>query len=415
MNHLNIKASLLLALVLLIITADAVNAQDDAKFDRDLLKIQDQLLLKSGASLTGVIGDLPKDKSEPISFESPAGDSMLIDRVLISKIEKVDSVALQYNRLLDQMGDKAQSHRDMVSWCEEQERGRARFRSQILFHRKRILFYEPDDRPTRTKLGYTFLKDENRWVDKEQFWAQQGYNRQGDSQLFEETVGKIDQFNSQMVVKRKKLSSWQRNLRRMSHREAVDSLVAIADPQLMPRIYEKFSDTKDPALRAVYAETFATARPTTSSAIQGLVTSVMDDGSDIALDYLRQDDFNRSQVATFLKPFLGSKNNATIQRAAFALGELEAHGTILALSQVLQTKHQVRAATQNSGAQRVQGNAGGESYQFGGQSAKSVVVKNDAVLGALKKITGQDFGFSKKAYQKWYVQNYTHVGLKARR
>ena len=404
-----------MALLVLITTTDAINAQDDTGFNKDLLKVQDQLLLKSGASLIGDLGDLPADKSEAISFKSPVGDSMLIDRQLISKIKKVDSTALRYNDLLNQMKDDAQSHRSMVAWCEEQERGRARFRSQILFHRKRILFFEPNDRSTRTKLGYTFLKDENRWVDKEQFWSQQGYTRQGDSQLFEETVGKLDQYNSQLVVKKKKFSSWQRKLRRMSHREAVDSLVAIADPQLMPVIYERFSNTTDKGLRAVYAEAFATARPTSSSAVQGLVTAVMDDGSDIALDYLRQEDFNRSQVASFLIPFLASKVNAKVQRAGFALGELEANGATLALARALKTKHQVRAATQNSGAQRVQGNAGGESFAFGGSKAESIVVPNEAVLGALRKITGQDFGYSEKAYQKWYVQNYTHVDLKARR
>ena len=415
MNRLKRKTSIALALLLLVTTADIVTAQNDAGFDRDLLKIRDQLLLKSGASLAGIIGVEPEDRSEPVSFETPTGDSMLIDRQLISKIEKVDSIAQRYNEQVEQMADDAQSHRDIITWCEEQERGRSRFRSQILFHRKRIIFFEPNDRATRTKLGYTFLKDENRWVDKDQFWSQQGYNQKGDSTLFEEKLGKLNEREEQMTAKRRKLGSWQRNLRRMSHREAVDSLLEIADPQLMPEIYEKFNDTKDRGLRSVYAEVFATARPTTSVAIKGLVTAVMDDRSDIALDYLRQEDFNRTQIAANLAIFLGSKNNATVQRAGFALGELEATNAILALSKALQTKHQVTAATNNSGATRTQGNAGGESFQFGGQKAKSVMVRNEAVLGALKKITGQDFGFSEKAYQQWYVQNYTHVGLKARR
>ena len=414
MNHLR-KIALLAALLILISNAGDVHAQDKAGFDRELLKVQDQLLLKSGASLGGIIGVVPEDETQAVSFESSDGDEMLIDRALISKIEKVDSVAQRYNVALDTMEDNAQSHRDMTTWCEEQDRGRSRFRTQILFHRKRIIFFEPNDRSARTKLGYTFLKDENRWVNKEQFWARQGYTRKGDSTLFEEMLGKQGEFDDQMTAKRKKLSNWQRNLRRMSSREAVDSLLEFADPQLMPEIYKKYSESKDKRLRAVFAEVFATARPTTTSATLGLVTAVMDDRSDLALDYLRQEDFNRVTIASSLTKFLVSKNNAVVRRAGFALGELESTNAILALAKALETKHQVTAARNNSGATRTQGNAGGDSFQFGGQKATYRMVRNDEVLNALKKISGQDFGYSEEAYQKWYVQNYTHVGLKARR
>ena len=415
MNRFKKTSPLALGLLFLATSSTPALAQNDAGFDRDLLKIQDQLLLKSGASLAGIIAVVPDDRSEPISFESSNGDTMLLDRELISKIEKVDSVAQRYNAAVDKMKDNAQAHRDMVSWCEEQDRGRVRFKSQILFHRKRIIFFEPDDRPTRSKLGHTFLKDENRWVDREQFWSQQGYNAKGDSKLYDETLEQIAAANEQLAAKRKKFGNWKRSLRRMSRREAVDSLVAIADPQLMPEIYKKFSETKDKALREVYAEVFATARPTTTAAVQGLVTAAMDDRSDIALDYLLQEDFNRVQIANFLTQFLKSKDNSEIQRAAYALGELKATNAILALSRALITNHQISAATQNSGATRTQGNAGGSINQFGSKEAEFRDFRNEAVSDALRKITGQEFGYSEKAYQKWYVENYTHVNLKARR
>ena len=141
----------------------------------------------------------------------------------------------------------------------------------------------------------------------------------------------------------------------------------------------------------------------------------MDDGDDIALDYLKQDDFNQKQIATQLAKFLVSKNNATVQRAAYALGELNSTHAILALAKALQTKHLIRPGNNNTGAQRVQGNAGGESFGFGGSKPVSRVFRNEEVLDALKKITGQDFGYSEAAYQKWFIQNYTHVNLKARR
>ncbi len=421
MNHRTTIVCLLPAALLLVGfvgTTRVISAQDNGGLDRQTLKIQDQLLMNSGAILKGLIGETPAAKTEPVTFKSIAGETMLIDQKLIDKVVKLDDVARRYNAAIDEMNDNAQGHRDMVTWCEEQERGRSRFKNQIMFHRKRILVFEPDDRLTRKKLNYVFLKDENRWVDEDQFWSTQGYTRRGprwNSNLHQTTQTKVQQAEDELNAKKKKFSAWRKNLRRMSRLEAVNSLVAIADPQLMPHIYQTYSDSKDTELRSVYTEVFAAARPTTSAAISGLITAFMDDRSDISLDYLQQDDFNKKQIATFLTKFLVSKNNGTVQRAGYALGELKSTNAILALAKALRTKHQTQVAKNNTGAQRVQGNAGGEGFQFGGQKAAFADFNNEAILAALKKITGQDFGYSEQAYQKWYVQNYAPIGLKARR
>ena len=421
MNHRKIISCLLPAFLLLVGlagTTRVIRAQDNGGFDRELLKVQDQLLLRSGVVLEGLIASETIAKTEPVSFETIAGEKMLVDPKLIDKVKKVDAVAQRYNAAVDKMKDSAQGHRDMVTWCEEQERGRIRFQNQIKFHRKRILVFDPNDRPTRTKLGYVYLKEENRWVDEDQFWSTQGYVRRGgrwNSNLHKATQDRVDQVQGQLATKKKKLNAWKSRLRRMSKLEAINNLVSIADAQLMPHIYETYAGTKDPALRGLYVEAFASARPTTTSAVLGLITAFMDDGDDIALDYLKQDDFNQKQIATQLAKFLVSKNNATVQRAAYALGELNSTHAILALAKALQTKHLIRPGNNNTGAQRVQGNAGGESFGFGGSKPVSRVFRNEEVLDALKKITGQDFGYSEAAYQKWFIQNYTHVNLKARR
>ena len=211
------------------------------------------------------------------------------------KLKKVDAVARRYNAAVDKMKDSAQSHRDMVTWCEEQERGRIRFQNQIKFHRKRILVFDPDDRPTRTQLGYVYLKNEGRWVEEDQFWSTQGYTRRGsrwNSNLHKVTQDQLDQVEGQLVIKKKKFSAWKSRLRRMSKLEAINGLVSIADAQLMPHIYDTYQETKDPAVRALYVEAFASVRPTTRPAVLGLIAAFMVDGDDIALDYLKQDDLS---------------------------------------------------------------------------------------------------------------------------
>jgi len=420
MNHRKLISRLLPALLLvgLITTTGVIRAQDNIGFDRELLKVQDQLVLQSGAVLEGLIASEAITKTEPVNFETSTGEKMLVDPKLIDRVKRVDSVAQRYNDAVEKMNDDAQSHRDMVTWCEEQDRGRLRFQNQIKFHRKRILVFEPDDRLARTKLGYTYLKDESRWVDEERFWSAQGYTRKGsrwNSNLHKATQERLGQAEEQLASKKKKFSAWKSRLRRMSKVDAVNNLVSISDPQLMPHIYETYAETRSPELRGLYVEVFASARPTTTPAIRGLITAFMDDGDDITLDYLRQDDFNQKQIATLLTRFLVNKNNATVQRAGYALGELGSSHAILALAKALQTKHLVSPGNNNTGAQRTQGAAGGESFSFGGSKPVSRVFRNEEVLDALKKITGQDLGYSESAYQKWFVQNYTQVGLKARR
>ena len=417
MNHRKISSCLLPAFLLLlglVGTTRVIRAQDNGGFDRELLKVQDQLLLRSGAVLEGTI-----TKTEPINFETISGEKLVVDPKLIDRVNKTDEVSQQYNAAVDKMKDNAQGHRDMITWCEAQERGRLRFQNQIQFHRRRILVFDPDDRATRTKLGYAYLKSEGRWVDEDQFWSTQGYTRRGgrwNSNLHKVTQDQLDQVEGQLVIKKKKFSAWKSRLRRMSKLEAINGLVSIADTQLMPYLYDTYAKkTKDPAVRALYVEAFASARPTTLTAVRGLIFAFMEDENDIALDYLKQDDFSQKQVATLLTRFLVSKNNADVQRAAYALGELGSTSAILALAKALQTKHLISPGNNNTGAQRVQGNAGGESFGFGGSKPVSRVFNNEEVLGALKKITGQDFGYSEAAYQKWFIQNYTHVGLKARR
>ena len=421
MNYRKRISRLMPAFLLLVGMAGAtrtIQAQDNGGFDRELLKVQDQLWLHSGAVLEGLIASEVATKTEPVSFKTISGEKMLVDQKLIDKIKKSDAISQRYNAAIDKMNDDAQGHRDMITWCEEQERGRLRFQNQIKFHRKRILVFEPNDRPARTKLGYIHLKDENRWVKEDQYWSTQGYTRKGprwNSNLHKVTQDQLDVAQGQLSAKRKKFSGWKSRLRRMSKRDAVNSLVSVADPQLMPYIYEAYVETRDPELRAIYTEVFASARPTTSSAVSGLIIAFMDDGDDIALDYLRQDDFDQKHIATKLTKFLTNKNNARVQRAAYALGELESTNAILALAKALKTKHLIRPGNNRTGAQRVQGNAGGESFNFGGEKPVTRVIPNEEVLGALKKITGQDFGYSETAYQKWFIHNFTHVGMKARR
>ena len=49
-----------------------------------------------------------------------------------------------------------------------------------------------------------------------------------------------------------------------------------------------------------------------------------------------------------------------------------------------------------------------------GPQSRTELLKNDESRVALKKITGQDFGFDAVAWQKWFLENYTLHDLNVR-
>jgi len=391
-------------------------AADEAGFDRNSLVIGDEALLRSGKVIRGTI-DADQAAESALSIRTFDGMHLKIERRLISKVKPLDAIAQRYNDLLAKMVDDAKSHADIVTWCEEQESGRLRFKRQILFHRQRLLKHAPDDKSTRKKLGYTYLKDEARWVLENQYWVSKGYFKQGTGWIPSLTAPAANGRNAsteKQPNRRLQFNFWKRNLNRSSRSQAIADLLKITDSSLMPVLYDAYSEEKDPAVRNVYMEVFASARPVSAIAIQGLVAAVIDHQSESALDYLKQDGFDRNRATVYLSRFLASKNNAKIQRAAFVIGELGTTNAILALSNALETKHIVSPGD-GSRINGNFGNANGGNFNFGSKKAESRVFQNDAVLAALIKITDQDFGFSKQAYDKWYVENHTLQDFRARR
>ena len=406
-----------LVTLFLVSIASVSLADDDRPFDRDSLKIVDQVLLKSGESLSGTILKVADDRKSPVSFKTLDGIDLVLDRKLISKVVKTDDVSQRYNDMISKLADDAAAHRDMVTWCKQQDNGSIRFKRQITFHNKRIIRLDPNDAAARRDLKYKFLKDENRWVPENQFWTSQGYVRSGAKwvpRLQHRIDQNKDQANEVYSARKQKLNLWSRNLRKMSAAEAVTSLMAIAEPGLIPDIYANYQEEKNPIVKAVYIEVFAAARPLHNLQIKGLVDAAINLNSDKALDYLMQDEFNQRLASEYLTSFLQDKNNLKINRAAFLLGELESRYSILALSNALITKHKVSQGDPGRMSTSFNNVTGG-SQQFGSKKIAPVPIKNVAVLEALKKITRQDLGYSKAAYQRWYINNYTVVGLKARR
>jgi hypothetical protein len=101
---------------------------------------------------------------------------------------------------------------------------------------------------------------------------------------------------------------------------------------------------------------------------------------------------------------LGGPDNARVNRAAEVIGALGLSGTAAALVEALETEHVVIASDGRQAGQTsvAFGNSGGEGLSLGGGPKRGKVrLRNEAALGALVRITGQDFQWNLPAWRQW--------------
>ena len=101
---------------------------------------------------------------------------------------------------------------------------------------------------------------------------------------------------------------------------------------------------------------------------------------------------------------LGGADNARVNRAAEVIGALGLSGTAAALVEALETEHVVIASDGRQAGQTsvAFGNSGGEGLALGGGPKRGKVrLRNEAALGALVRITGQDFQWNLPAWRQW--------------
>ncbi|MEL7496334.1 MAG: hypothetical protein AAFN77_01900 [Planctomycetota bacterium] len=412
------------AMLLMLPSISNAGVWDDDAIDRESLKFHDEIRLRSGQVLQGtLIGQKTIDGKKIIEFESLDGDQLTIaiSRIVDQKgVRPINAPAKRYNSMLDQLEDTAKWHHDMVLWCEEQDRGSVMFKDQIRFHRMRIMALDPNDEKVRRQLNYKFVEGQGKWVLEEQYWKSIGYVGSGSNWI--PTMQKDLDNRSSTIRKTTPPSiaaynAWERRFRNMSLQQAQGQLLQMTDEILIAKLIERLPKEKNSQKVAMYIEAFGKI-PSPNSA-RGLIFCFMELGNDRALDLLQQEGFNRSSVSAELVNYLGNPNNAVINRAAFAIGELNTTNSILALADALITEHTVRPAGDPGRINTTFGNNGVSGMQFGGGNGPTkMMFKNDDVLNALRKISEEDFGdlnYDKGVWQRWYIANYTHRNLKARR
>jgi hypothetical protein len=128
-----------------------------------------------------------------------------------------------------------------------------------------------------------------------------------------------------------------------------------------------------------------------------------------------------------MSEFMASPKNQVINAAAHAIKELageaddlqrtQLRDVLLRLTDALVTTHVIpkAGAVPQGRFELNQNNAGPASFTAGGgPQTENVLLRNGAVLSALKKLTGEDFGYDEKRWEQYFVENYSLVDATVR-
>lgn len=414
--------------LLALLIAGQVDAQKDT-FDRESLKVKDSVVLKSGSRLFGDIRKTGTDDDgrKYILFDTADGGRLKLDlarMVYRGKVKETDEIDEQYNQHIATLADEPDAHWELYRWCEDQPSGKVRFSDQMQFHLERIMHLDPNDDQAKRELGYHYIREQDRWVPEDRYHQSLGYERKGTSwaPVLQRVVDqRHEKYGSIEGSKKGDFRVWLKAVKKPNPDVAAlrAELFRICDATSIPFIYQTAVKERNPKIRSLYLE--AIGRIPTDVALKALCQRAVEDDSvgirEQALVLLSQDHYNAGSAVAVLSFYLASESNAYVQRAAFGIGELGNEQATLALVNALVTKHIVKAGAQGGRINPAFGGDGSVNGLSMGGDTKPVIrsFQNQAVVNALQKITGEDFGFNGPAWTNWYITNHTHHDVQVRR
>ena len=387
--------------------------------DNDL---SDRIVLKSGGELVGTItSESQEDGKNFVVFETESGGILKLDKNrLIRKIIPADGLASEYHLRATSAASPAQ-HWKMVEWCEQQPKGKSRFKGEIDFHLHEIVAADPNDKRAWQKLGY--VRRNGVWSKDKKMFAVSGYTKVGRSWISNQLAGVDTQLEQADQAKRDGViafNAWKKSVRKVNAITAKANLLSIIQPAVVLPLYDFSREHRDVGMRRLAVE--AIGKVDSPVAMNALINFAIQD-PDIsvrqaaATELENQPHFLPEQVAAMVAGggFLQHAENRIVERAGQLLGQVPSDAAILPLINALQTSHKVSTGRGQgrTSVQSVGGNIQGLDTG-GGPTTVDQISSNQSVAGALRAITGQEFGFNEPLALAWYIENYAYTEMELR-
>lgn len=375
----------------------------------------DVIELKTGGRVTGVVEKLDQGDYQVTTH---AGTVIRLDRLHVTKVDEHTAEERSYAGRSRSAPDTVEGQLALANWCREHNLG-----TQAQTHAQRVVELDPTNVEARQMLN--FRNVDGAWMTREQVMASRGLvwfegkYRTRQEIAMREREEKLKQLDVHWTSEIKKWRRWLGDRRPERTQEALRNFDQLNDPLAAIPLVEMLEDEQDPAVRRLLAKT--AARINHQATVNVLVTLSLNDADEelrlSCLEWLI--DSGRPGLTEAYVAALRSNENAIVNRAGMALGNLGDSSAIGPLIDALVTKHK-RVVGGGGGG-------GGDTYSFnpssggfsmggGGPKIKDGYAKNPDVLSALVRITGgEHFGYNQELWKKWHASQAQLVQVDLRR
>jgi len=391
------------------------------------ISASDTVYLKSGRTLTGEVTEGKAQKGGAyILLTTETGAVYKLDKGdIVKSVLKRDPSEMEYKSQLKFVRDIATDHIKLAKWCEDQDRGKTRFKEQIRWHYENVVRLDPDHANARKKLGYMKL-DDGSWVAQAEFKSRQGYvkvRRDWVAELSKKVKAADDEWDAKLGAKKKEFNMWIREVKRGNVQPRV--LANLCDPSTIELVYESAKNAQfNVELCRIHLDAIASVGNSTATIklAHFAIQATNQDIREHAVSLLASDQINNFDAIAFLKQGLRAQNRWYVLNAAFAISEVAASDeysrevAIVPLIDSLVTSHEqkINGALAPGRMNTTFGN-GGTSFQTGGgPQTQMKEYSNQPSLDALRRLFEADFKFDERAWRNWYIENYTLPDISVR-
>ncbi len=407
----------------------------------------DLVRLANGGMLRGRLDGGSALKGARVTIETLSGLVVTIDRRFVKSISQRRYVIELYETRAKTTPDTVDAQWELAQWCTQN-----RLFDERAVHLERILELDSDCRQAHELLDHVQVKGV--WMTRHEAQLRKGYQLYKGRYVSQQEFEVLQERELLRDVERqwyKKIRQWRQwalgNSNPNRRAEAIENLNRIDDPNAVPALVRLFSDQQDDEQRRLYVSMLG--RIGGDEIVGPLVRQALFDSSHsirrMALDAIPED--RRGIAVAYLIRSLHHDYNLIVKRAAGALeefGHQGNEGVVPALIDALVTSHAYRVRVpDNSNA--VSFNTSGsfanpadgilppeiERMLLAGQLPLGVIVlqpqqpvrtkvitvryshNNTEALAALKKLTGESFGYDKQAWKLWLSRQKTAAALKS--
>ena len=367
-------------------------------------------VLNQGGRVVGELLNPDQIPRKTFEIRTTDGSIVTLDRSQVKQRVYQRPNEVEYDKIRPHYPDTVEDQWKLSEWCRQRN-----LLPQREKHLRRVLELSPDHEKARRALGYS--KSGNKWTTREDKMTAQGFVWHSGKWRLPQEVELIEAEKEAKDAE----GRWQQDIRRWRKwlddgktSTAQEKFLAIKDPYAVKSLAQALHDEPNPRVRLLFVESLARIR--TPQALRFLSVWALEDPDEevglTCLDHLK----GHKDPVTYFVGRLGSSKNDEINRAAFALEQMEDPVAIRPLIDVLVTSHKHKI-TIGSGRTNASFGSGAGGLTMGSKTAVVVrELQNPAVLEALVALAdGPNFGYNIPAWKSWYSSQRRPTHLDGRR